>query len=767
MRFLSNGHRVIDTLQDAGDGRYSRFLPILIFVMLGSIPAFAQQSPNLLESTATDDSVAPMLDAVVVTAQRRPQLDRDVPISMTVLSQDDIEKARGGTLQDIQQLVPGFSFEEQSGFYTLTMRGVGGGGRNIGFDPRVGVYLDGIYMGQAQALRQPLFDVEQVEVLRGPQGHLFGRNTVAGAVNITMRAPTPEFEGSLRTVVGNKGILEGAATVSGPLSDQLLGKLAVATETRAGFGTNFFDGQKLEDLNRYTVRGQILALPSDRLKISLSMDASHSKQKQLDGEPTSDLFGLPLPNGALPKRTVNLDTTPMEIVDLAGVNATANYRMEGGHVLTAIAGYRDTRQIKQMDNDYGPKDLLHTYYVDHFKQSSEEVRVASPTREDFNYVVGLYHLSESATTDRKAFIGKDVATTLVQFVDAPTLLPFGPTMGVSPGNLVSNEGVVTTNTYALFGAIDYRIAPPLTLNLGARYTHEDKNVLFNLNGKDSGAFNIGTLQDYRDSRSENKLSPTIGVTYAVSKYQNVYAKYARGFKSGGWNVEFLSANAIKQPSFNTETVDSYEVGTKGQLAGGRMRYSLAAYTSQFKDFQVFQFVDLGGGATSSELRNAAEAISRGVDADVALRVTRHLDVGVRFGVVNAKFKRFDNCSPTVDCTGHRLPYAPTVTAALTADYRIPLSNFDGRLDVYGEYSHHGRSFSDPVNDPVTQSVPSRQVVNLRIGYTPGNSRWAFSFWVRNLFDKDTVTMRERDFLGNQIDTRLDPRTVGVEAKFNL
>lgn len=736
-----------------------------MFAAVGS--AGAQQFPPTSASTEPPDPSPFKLDTIVVTAQKRKQPALDVPISMTVLGQSEIEKARGGTLEDIQQLVPSLSLESQSGYDVLTIRGVGGGGRNIGFDPRVGVYLDGIYMGQAQALRQPLFDIEQVEVLRGPQGHLFGRNTVAGAINMTTRAPTSEFEGSVRGVIGSKGMYESYGTVSGPISEKLLGKISIASETRGGFTTNLYDGQKLDDLQRYTARGQIVVMPTDKLNISISADSSNAKQKLILGEPTSGLFGLSLAGGVLPNRTVNFNTTPTDAVALYGGGITVNYTMDSGHVLTAIAGYRNTHGEKRVDNDYSPTDLLRVFFVDDYKQSSEEIRIASPNRGRARYVGGFYHLSETAKTDRKATIGLDAGTALVQFPGAPALLPFGPVLGVLPGAVISNNGEVKTNTYALFGALDYAILESLTLNLGVRYTHEKKALLFNLDGSAGGAFGIGSLTNFRDSRSESNVSPTVGVTYALSTNQNIYAKTSRGYKSGGWNAEFLSTNGVKNPSFGAESVDSQEVGMKGKLFDSRLRYDLAAYTSRFKNFQVFQFVDLGAGATSIELRNAAQVESRGLEANLTLWPTRQLEIGARIGLVRATFSSFNNCSPTVDCTGHRLPYAPSFTSTLTANYVMPQPGLGGKLNLYVEYSHHGKSFSDPVNDPVTQNVPSRQQVNARLSYIRNNSPWDINLWVRNLFDKDTVATRGRDFLGNLIVRRVDPRVAGLEAKFSF
>lgn len=752
------------------DGQASiTLIAFLMVVALGlpAVTAHAQQIEPDVTSSDNAEVKSITLHSIVVTAQKRQQADLDVPISMTVLDQVNLEKARGGSLKDIQQLVPSFSMERGAGFNALTIRGVGGGGNIIGFDPRVGVYLDGIYMGQAQALSQSLFDIDQIEILRGPQGYMFGRNTVAGVVNITTRPPTNELEGNIRGVIGSNGTYESYATVSGPISETVLGKISLATESRDGFISNIYDGQKLDDLNRLTARGQILILPSNKLSIRIAADTSEAKQKVVLGEPVSDLFELPLQNGTLPKRTVNFNTTPNESTKLAGGNITTSYTTDSQYILTTILGYRDTHQEMLLDNDYSAKDLLRSSLVDDFKQFSEEIHIASPNTSRVRYTAGLYHLNETASTDHKATIGMDAGTTLVNHPLIPFPVPFTVVAGTFPGAVVFFNGKIQTETTAVFGAIDYDIFDALTLNLGARYTHETKDLLFNLDGSQSGNFAIGSLTNYRDSRSDNMLSPTVGATYALSDKQNIYVKYSRGFKSGGWNTDFLSASVASNPAFDTETVNSYELGTKGRLFNGRMRYDLSAFISHFKDFQVSQFVNLGGGATSIELTNAATVQSKGVDASLMLRATPQLDIGFNFGLSKATFKSFNNCSATIDCTGHRLPYAPSFTSALTADYGMRLLNLTGKIDFYGEYSYHGKSFSNVINDPSIQSIPSRELVNIRLGYLPDNSHWDFSLWAHNLFNKDSIAMRDRDFLGNLTIHRVEPRVVGFEGKYNF
>lgn len=746
---------------------FTRILISLSFLLaVNSIKA--QETTSLFRAPINESKHLPLkLDPIVVTTQKREQPVQEVPIAMTIVNEKDLEKARASSLAYLQQLVPGFSLENQSGSDALTIRGVGGGGRNIGFDPRVGVYLDGIYLGQVQALRQPLFDIERVEVLRGPQGHLFGRNTVAGAVNIVTNTPSNELEGYLRSVVGSNGTREAYATISGPITELVAGKISIATEMRDGFTTNNYGGQKLDDLTRSSVRGRLVFHPNNQLDISLAVDKSNIKQKLTMGEAVSDLFGMPLASGKLLVRKVNINTSPSDITNLWGSNLTANYKMDGDQTLTAIVGYRNTQQTSRQDSDHTSKDLLWTFSADEFEQFSEELRIASSDTGQNRYVFGLFHIKEVASTDRTASIGGDAATTLVRHPLYPFSVPFPAVTGTAVGATVSNNGKIETHSYALFGALDHEITTALTLNFGGRYTYETKDVVYNLDGSASGYLDIGNLNDYRDSRSEKHFLPTIGATYALNPQQNVYVKYASGFKSGGWNTDFLSSNGVKKPAFNTESVDSYEVGTKGQVKSGHFRYALAAYLSEYKDYQVLQLVDLGGGASSIELRNAARVESHGIEGNLALSATERLDIGIGFNLGKAYFTQFGQCSASVNCTGHRLFFSPEFTSLVTMSYSMPMPSIKGKFGLYGEYSYHGSSYSDSVNDPTTQKLASREMVNMRWNYVAYNSHWDGSLWVRNLFNSDAVVSREKRFLGNLSLQRENPRAVGLEAKYNF
>ncbi|OGS98555.1 MAG: hypothetical protein A3F73_07890 [Gallionellales bacterium RIFCSPLOWO2_12_FULL_59_22] len=729
------------------------------------VPALAQAAAccHAGEQQQADPA---MLGEVVVTAQKRAEPIGNVPISMTVVDRKDLENSHAATLTEMQQLAPNFSLDQQLGVNTVTVRGVGGGGRNIGFDTRAGVYVDGVYMGQTQALDQSLLDIEQVEILRGPQGSLFGRNTVAGAVNIVTRAPSDKFESAVRAGMGNYSAREGYANVSGPMTDGMQGRLSVGYEARDGFTTNIFDNRNLDDLKRASVRGQIAFQPTDRLALNLSVDHTDIRQDIAFGEAVTGMFDVPLAQ-PYSGRTVNYNTVPHVNNTLFGLNLTLNYDMAGA-ALTAITGYRDTHQNLLNDVDWSPNDIFRVDYTDDFRQLSQEIRIASTAKGALRYVAGVYLMHEFADTNRVATVGNDT-NTLVQHPLVPSPIPFGALTNLAPGNTVPLWGSVKTDSYALFGSLDYDLAERLTLNLGARYTDERKRLFYNIDGTASGTPPMGTARNYTDSRSDGVLTPTAGLTWAANKSLNLYGKYSTGFKSGGWNFDYQTPTQIAgKIDFNRETVGSYELGLKGATPDRRMSYDLALFYSRFRDLQVFQFADLGGGRTEMQLRNAAKAESEGMEASLRALLTDSFSVGGNIGILRATFDSFPGgLTGGGDAAGKRLPYAPDLTAALTANYRMSAPSLGGWLDFYGEYSHRSKSYSGVDNSETTDIIGSRNVVNARVSLAADRVPLRLSLWGRNLFDSSYTTARGRDFFGNQYVRRGDPRMFGVEGRYSF
>jgi iron complex outermembrane receptor protein len=711
---------------------YKSTLSTVIAAVLFSNIAYSQQE-------AQDQQENRGYEEVIVTAQKREQALVDVPIAISVLDKDLLDKTRAKTIKEIESLVPNFSFESVNGFSNISIRGVGGGGRNIGFDPRSGLYIDGVYIGQASALAQPLFGIKQVEVLRGPQGHLFGRNTVSGAVSLTSEAPSDEYKGEFKAVVGNEGTYEGYVTVEGALSDSTTARVSAAYETRDGFDFNEFTNEEINDLQRKTIRGQLSFDMSDSLTLDLYADYSKTETTKAVGEAQTGGAAAGSTQFPTPPRRINTNVSPQDDNEVGGVSFTFNYDLANESLLTLISAFRYSQQDRINDTDYSPLDLINIKFDDEYKQISHELRLTSPSDRSVRYVAGLYYISEDASTLRLAHVGS-------------TFVP-------NPFD-ISIDSSVDTSAFAAFTSIDADLTENLILNFGLRYTNETKDLTYSLtNGP---ALGLGVADNLRDEISVSKTTPTIGLTLAVNDDINLYAKYSTGFKSGGFNVGFVSQQSINDGiDFKEETVDSYEIGMKGVLADGSVHFDIAAFRANYSDFQILQFVEVGDNLTDIQLRNAAEVKTSGVEASVTWETTDNFRLGMNFGYLNAEFDSFpDAAGIGVDYTGNELPNAPKLTGALTADYSMSVAN--GRLDFYGEYSYRDSSFSLANNDSVFALLKSRSLYNMRIMYRPVSGKWALGLWSRNLFNKDFVSLRGRDFLGNEFISRGDPRTFGLE-----
>jgi len=726
-----------------------------------ALPAGLVSGPVVMAANAT----SPVgLETIVVTAQKRAARLEDIPLAITVVDAGTLASSRSRTLDELQGLVPNFQLE-RAGFNSLAIRGAGGGGRNIGFDTRVGLYLDGVYIGQAQSLGMPLFDISQVEVLKGPQGHLFGRNTVAGAVNLVSTPPAAEPAGTLNAVYGNRDTMELYATVTGPLAPGVLGRLAAGWETRDGYTRNRFDAQRLDELERITLRAQLALAPADRLTLNLYGDFADTQENAIIGEPVTDFFDTPFPDGPLPPRQVDFNTRPYTDARLHGGRVTADYAVTDTQAITAITGYRSIRHRRQNDTDYGPLDLLRIDYADDFSQWSQELRIASSEPRRIQYLAGLYYLYEEADSRRDAIIGEDTAAVVPLPASAPVpMAPFGAAFQLEPGAIIGSEGRVRTSSLAAFTTLDIALITGLTLNLGARWTTEERRLTYDLDGSQSGAFGIGNLDGFKDRQRDRELNLSTALTWALGPQTNLYARYANGFKSGGWNIDFLNSNQIDLGfDFATETVDSLELGLKGIAEGNRLRWSAAVFNNRFDDFQVFQFVALPGGATVLQLRNAARVTTRGLEFSGDLQLTDDLLTRLSYGTVRARFNSFPGGGAGgADLSGTLLPGVPRHTASLIVEYGKAVPALAGRLDLYGDFSYSDGFLPMASADPAAPTIGSTRLVNLRLGYTHADQRLGVALWSRNLFDHDYLRREGRDFLGNQFVLRGEPRSVGIE-----
>jgi iron complex outermembrane receptor protein len=720
----------------------------------------------LIATTAvaqTDEAETAAVETVVVTAQKREQNLQDVPIAITALNAERLEELGAVRLSDLSNRAPGFLIEKFSNVETVFIRGVGGGGRNIGFSSRAGIYIDGVYTGQPGGIDQALADAQRVEVLRGPQGTLFGRNTVSGAVNVVTRPPSGDAGLEASGRIGNFDERSGSAAIRGTLVDgKLFGKLSVFGEQRDGFVTNLFDdSHRGGQINTVSGRGALRWLATDKLTVDVAADYSRDRSQIGPIESVSNAVGGGLVDPTAPEvHQINENTPRIRDNRSYGLSATAAYQLPADHTLTSITAWRGVRSFRQADNDYSPMALLASYYKDEFEQGSQELRIASPNDGRLRYVAGVFLLDEIARTNRRVVVGPDAAA---------ARLP------VAPGTVIPGVARVRTRSYAAFANADFDIVPQLTLNIGARYTHEERSLVLNLDGATSGGFAIATLTNFRDTADEGHLTPTLGLTWRLGSDANVYAKYSEGFKSGGWNVDFLNRQAVVpipgQPgtpfAFKTERAHSYEAGMKAEFLERRVRINLAGFLASYGDYQINHYVN--NGVTSViQLANAAKVDTSGLETSIEAQLTPNLRLTADMTFLRTRFVSFPGGGVGGrDASGNRLPMAPRFTGAFGGQYTAPFELAGGRISLFYQYSFRGFSYASQENIIPGQAIPSFGLSTGRVSWRSADRRLEVALWGENLGAHRYIVNQGLDFLGTKLVQWGEPRTWGVEVKAKI
>lgn len=724
-----------------------RGIPVLCLALMAA-PAMAQQT------TAPQDIAT--LDTVVVSVQKREELASDVPRAMTVVDAQTLARSGIDRVDGLAHAGPNMSSSQAGGVSLFTLRGIGGGGRNIGFDPRVGVYLDGVYIGQSAALIMPLFGIDQAVLLRGPQGSLFGRNSVAGAIVLTSQPPPDTFARQATVGVGTHERQQIQATIGGPIGDRVRVSAGVSRDKREGVATNLFDGQDLDNQDRWSARAQMVIDASDRDTVRVSVDKARVNERNIMGVASTGFFGTPI--DALPDRTVDLNTTPSNRATIQGGSAQWDHHDASDRTWTVIAGSRDTTQARVNDTDYSAADLVRVDYEDRFEIHSLEARVANDSVARSRFVAGVYLADEKARTQRTVTIGRDT-NTLVPVPGMPMRLPFGMAFGLVPGLGAQADGRVETQQAALFGSWDYDLTERWTTHVGGRLSRERKQVAYTLDGRGSGRLLIASINDFRDERTVDHFSPSAGLTYRFSDDLRAYATYSSGYKSGGWNLDFLNrGQAAGDFSFDDEQVRSMELGLKGQR--GNLAFDVAVFQARIEDYQVFQLVPLGNGGSVLQLRNAAQARSRGIEAQGAWQANRHLKLHSSLGLLDAQFTDFPDGDATgANLRGNRLNEAPRTTALLGA--QLTWAGLGGQWALDAQARYRSENFTGPSNTD-NERLAAQTISDLRLGYAANTGRWEASAWVRNLTDERGDVFRTRDFFGHEVGKQHDPRMAGVD-----
>lgn len=703
--------------------RFSSVFPLVAGAML-SQPALAQEAEEDAESAG---------NVIIVTAQKRAQDVQDVPLAISVTTGEDLERLQVQNIDNLQYSTPSLVVAGADPTRkSFGIRGISDRSRNAGFDNRIGVYVDGVWVGRSAASNQGVLDVASIEILRGPQGTLFGKNTVAGAINIITERPEDGYFGYVEGELGNYDLQRIRGTLNLGFSDAAAARVSGAYTKRDGFTQNISNGLDYDNRDEYNLRGQ-LQFETGSTTIYIAGDTSSYDFRATAG---GERIGDPL---APADRVIAIDDEQNVEIEYSGISAQIDHEFGNGGTLTSISAFRTSDFFASSDEDYTPLTLAGTSRVEedteHF---SQEIRYASPDNGTFDYVLGLFYLDQEIDGGGSAF------------VFAQAINPAAPPVFVN----VDQDAIVTSRTFAAFAHANYRFSEQLQLTFGARLTHEEKDIDFTISDT-SGLFTNGTLVD---DRSATDFSPTVSLNYFASDDVMIYGRYARGFKSGGWNADFVPS--ISDIEFEDESVDAFEIGLKSLLFDGRLRFNAAAYLSKHSDFQVFSFRQLSNGGTALSATNAGELTSKGFEIEADLDAADWLDIFVNYGFNDATFDSFANGGgPGVDFDGNRPSEAPKHNLNIGF-----ATNFDlgfASLIAQADYNYRDSFFSNPNNDPVNLNA-ALETVNLRAGLDFGNVT-VFG-WMRNAFDTTEQIFNSRSFLGIPRAQFNDPQTYGVTVK---
>jgi iron complex outermembrane receptor protein len=676
-----------------------------------------------------DSAANAQLEEVVVTARKRSENLQNVPASILAVSQAAIESLNAKSLQDLNGVTPNVNIGLNG---TITIRGISSNARNSGFEAGSAVYIDGVYQGRPLGNDLNLVDVNQVEVLRGPQGTLFGKNTTAGAISVTTVEPGDSVHGRTELQLGSRNDLEVSSYIAGPLVDNLLGfKLSAYRRKQDGYQVNLSNGDRYGNLDSEGGRFELRLKPGD-WDIALRGDVAGDDSQPDDAKVVYGFAAASAPG---------FDVTNMNIgsrlqLHGEGVSLTAIDNLPGDYTLTSISAWRKLHTVQISDDDFSVLDGVHHRYDDRARQISEEIRFASPASDRFTYLAGLYYFAQTLNSVHPVTLGSDF-----------------PVQGIL-NDIVQTQ----TTSFAGFGDAAYHFSDRLTLDVGLRYTWEHKKLDF----VQTPVLALGyPAFDMQDHFTETDFAPVASLSYQFSPAVTGYGKIARGFKSGGWNPDITTTANIL---FGPENVTNYEAGLRTRLLDDRLGVNVTVYYMDYKNLQVSEFL---GTLVGYAIKNAAAAKIKGTELELVAKPLSWLSVSSGAAYNDATYSQF-NSGTGVSYAGEQLQNAPKFSGYLSADARFPAGS-PGSVVVHSDYRYQTRVFFDdqrtvsPVG-PLAQG--SYGLWNARVGFDFIKG-FEVSLFGQNLTDKRYRMLRYQDTvsLGLILDIYSPPRMFGVRFDY--
>ncbi|MEW3493486.1 TonB-dependent receptor [Pseudomonas aeruginosa] len=768
----------------------------LLLALGGALPASAADAPAPAEeapplASSVPDKADTALGKVTVTARRREEDSQKVPTPITVLGGETLEAQRISRVQDLQQVLPSvnvaYIHARQS---SVAVRGIGNNPASDGLEGSAGIYLDNVYLGRPGMAVFDLLDIEQLELLRGPQGTLFGKNTTAGVLNISTRAPTFTAERTVEVSGGQDGYFQGRGTVSGPLGETLAGRLSAYRTRDDGYIKNIHDDNYLNGGERQGARGQLLFEPNE--DFSLRWIADYNEEDSSNGSMVvyggaERFWQRAALVGASPlrdpqRRKVNINGHQHVSVHQGGSSLEANWNLAGGYRLTSISAYRYWHFTPANDEQLNVSAINDTGVEVHDRQFSQEIRLASPTGGAFDYVVGAYAFRQN--------LGNKTFTSYGPLAD---LYLLGANLGALNDTYSKANGKIETDSFALFAQGAWHLTERLDFTAGLRGTYEEKNAKVERfaplggaavggvgaavrNGQ-LGAYDSGDLSQYNFAPSA-----LLSLSYQFSDDLLGYASLSHGEKSGGVNLAVGSAPSAGADSLlvGPERANDAELGLKSTLFDRRLLLNANLFWTGIHGYQATTLYQAPGSTQLVQvLANAGSVRSRGLEFEATALPLRGLTLNFNGSYNDVTYLSFKDapCPAEVstrpgapsscDLTGQRVVGASKWIANLNGEYQWRL---DDRLQPYVSASYAYRSAAEGTLDNSDLSkIDGYALVNLAAGLRSdlGDGQLDTSVWLKNAFDKDYYLSAFASINGSYTASVGQPRTLGVSLRYDF
>ncbi|MFC7050010.1 TonB-dependent receptor [Emcibacter nanhaiensis] len=750
----------------------------MVAVLLGQT-AFAATEEETSQGIVT-------LEEITVTARKREESLQDTPLSVSAFTTVGLEKRGMTNLADLSAYTPNININ--NGLVTggstnaaVFVRGVGQRDFIFPTDPGVGIYVDGVYIARSFGGMLDLADVERIEVLRGPQGSLYGKNTIGGAINVTTTRPRGELEGRIKATTGSRNRIDVEGNINFPIAeDKLYGKIAAATKNQDGYDVRQTDGLDMGNTNLDAIRGGLNWLASDNVEVYLSVDATRVRQNGAPGtiletfdDPTGlyaiyNALAVPMWNAILglpsdslfddrwvtddPPSASNGTGPSEDNVDTWGATATVDWEISDNLMFKSITGYREMDAIIKVDMDYTPYPVVHTDEEQHQKQFSQEFQLSGTAVDGkLEWLLGGYYFNEQANDVNQTYMTSGLFDALEALpaaliplaagVTCPAAFPAPCAGGVgNPYNTLFDLDVhpttsLDTDNWAAFLHLTYDLTSKLSLTLGGRYSYEKKVYFI-----DSYYPNSGRIANppTTDKQTWSKFTPKVGLDYHVNDDVLLYASFSKGFKSGGWNPRPLDPLEFKP--YGQENLTAYEMGVKSRLLDNRMTLNVAGFYSQYNDLQLsINSVNPANGSLLLTVANAGDVDIWGIEAEIVARPTPELNLNLGLGYLDNKYTYLaDSVGYSKD---NELPLSSKWMINAGAEYEIPLGDGMGSLTLRGDLNYRSKFFHNPQNTPEI-AQDGYVLVNARLTWRDEGENWQVAVFGTNITDEKYITSAE-------------------------